>query len=223
MAGTVADVLGLMELLDAELETGSAEVDEALAIRAITQAQHYFEMLCAIMPHVLQSTVTASTVASTETTAWSTGLLRFDKMQLLDSNSRPVRDIESIHEVGGHVPGLPWPLQLSAVGSGVPFAFYGNMTSFYWLPLPAGVVTVRVYGFIEAARFTLRTDSVTYPYRCHLGLAQFACKLLSLGVADSTAELDTLAAQVFGPMLKQLRKFDRSKPRSFHYQRIHST
>lgn len=224
MAGTTADILDLMELLDAELETGVGEPDEAAGIAAANQAQHYLEALCAITPRAFQSVTTASTVANTETTTWTTGLLRFDKMQLLNASGRIVRDIDSIQEFGGHAPSLPWPLQISIVEAvGEPYAFYGNMSSFYWLPIPSGVHTVRVYGFIEQARLTARATAVYYPYRAHLAMAQFACKVLSISVGDGGADFDQLAAQVYGPLLKQLKKFDRSRPRSFHYRNVHTT
>lgn len=224
MAGTVADLLVLMADLDAEIETAASEVDEAPSIRLLTQAQHYFETLCATYPRAFQTVTTAVTVANTETTTWTSGLLRFDKMQLLDSSGRVVRDIESLDDIGSHAPSLPWPLQISAVGAtGEPFAFYGNMANFYWLPLPSAVSTVRVYGLIEQARFAARADVVFYPYRVHLALAQFANKLSSLSVGDDTGDLDRLAAQVFGPILKQLKKFDRSHPRGRYYHRLHTT
>ena len=64
-------------------------------------------------------------------------------MQLLNSSGRVVRDIESIQDVGGHAPNLPWPMQISAIAaSGEPGAFYANMQDFYWLPIPSGVSTV---------------------------------------------------------------------------------
>mgnify|MGYP001578866723 CR=1 FL=1 len=225
MAGTVADILGLMELIDNELETASGEVDETDAITACIQAQHYLETLAASMPKILQSTVNVTTTNDTETTTWTSSILRLDAIWFLDSNSRPIRKLARIDEVGGHVPSLPWPFQvtLPTFGTGAPFAYYGNMANFYWLPRPDGTHTLRVYGFIEQTRFTVRTSAVSYPYRLHLPMAQFAAKLMSVGVNDDTMDLDRLAAQVYTPALRQLRKFDRGGPRGRHYTEFHTT
>jgi hypothetical protein len=225
IGGTVADVLNVMELVDQELETGSGETDETSAIRALVQAQHYFETLCATLPDVLQDTLTITTTASTEVTAWSTSLLRLDAMWLLDANSRPIRKVERIEEVGGHVPSLPWPLDVlyGSSSSGTPYGYYGNMANFYWLPLPDGTHSLRVYGLLEKDRFTARTDDFDYPYRCHLAFAQFAAALLQIGSEDMSTDMNALAGKVFGPLLKQLRKFDRSEPHARHYTQFHTT
>lgn len=225
IGGTVADVLAVMELLDNELETGSGETDETSAITALIQAQHYFETLCAITPRTLQDTVTISTTASTETTTWTSALIRFDAMWLLDANGLPIRQIESIDEVGGHAPGLPWPLDMVTVvgASGSPFAFYGNMRNFYWLNIPADVVTMRIYGFLEKARFIDRTSDFNYPYRCHLAFAQFATHIMQIGADDVSTDLEKLGARIFSPVLTQLKRFNRSGPQARHYSEFHTT
>jgi hypothetical protein len=224
IGGTVADVLGVMELLDGELETGSGETDETKAISALTQAQHYFELLCATHPRILQDTTTVVTVAATESSSWATSLLRLDAIWLLDANSRPISKLRKIEDIGGHVPSLPWPLDiLNSSGSGSPYGYYANMRNFYWLPLPDGVSTMRIYGFIEKARFSARTDDFNYPYRTHLPFAQFATRLLQIGDDNVSADLMQLAGNVFGPVLKQLRKFDLSEPSARHYTEFHTT
>lgn len=225
IGGTVADVLRVVELLMNDTQTASGEIDEAPAILALVQAQHYFETLCATFPDILQSTVTLSTTANTEKTTWTAALLRLDAVWLLDAAGSPIHKLARIEEVGGHVPSLPWPLTLTSAptGTGVPYGYYGNMESFYWLPLPAGVSTLRLYGFLEKARFADRTSDFNYPYRCHLAFAQFASKLMAIGVDDATIDLDRLAAQVFSPLIKQLRKFDRSEPHARVYTEFHTT
>lgn len=225
MAGTVADILDLMELIDQELDVDAGEADEANAILAITQAQHYLETLAAALPRTFQTVTTVTTTANTETTTWTSALLRLDALWYLDANSNPIRKLTRIDEVGGHVPTLPWPLDLTvgAAGTGAPYGYYGNMANFYWLPKPDATYTLRIYGLLEQTRFTARANTVFYPYRTHLALAQFAAKILSLGVGDSASDLDTLGGQLFTPMFRQLRKFDRSKPMSRHYSQVHST
>lgn len=223
MAGTVADIFSLMELLDGELETESGGVDEADALTAAIQAQHFFENFCATQPRVLQSTVNVTTTADTETTTWTSTILRLDGIWYLDANSNPIHKLERIEEVGGHVPALPWPVQVFSFSTGTPVAYYGNMANFYWLPKPNATHTIRIYGFIEQSRFTSRSSSVSYPYRTHLPMAQFATRLLSMGVSDSTEDLQSLAVQVYTPLMRQLRKFDRVQPHGRYYTEFHST
>lgn len=224
IGGTVADVLSVMELLDGELETGSGESDETKAITALTQAQHYFETLCATYPKILQDTTTVVTAASTESSSWSSSLLRLDALWLLDANSRPISKLRKIEDIGGHVPSLPWPLDVVySSGVGSPYGYYANMRNFYWLPLPDGVSTLRIYGFLTKARFAARTDDFNYPYNCHLPFAQFAVRLMQIGDDDVSLDLMQLAGSVFTPVLKQLRKFDVSEPSARHYSEFHTT
>lgn len=223
MAGTVADILDLMELLDNELRTGSGEPDEDRSVKALIQAQHFFENLAATYPDIFSSTVNTTTADATETSSFA--VLRVDALWYLDTNGRPVRKLKRIEEIGGHVPSLPWPLQITIAqgGSGAPFGYFANMQNFYWLPLPDGVHTVRIYALLEQTRFSTRSSSVFYPYRCHLPFAQFATKLLSVGLGDAEPELEKLGAQVFTPLIRQLQQFDRSEPSSRHYTEFHST
>lgn len=225
IGGTVANVLAVMELLDNELETGSGAADEASAILALTQAQHYFETLCAAMPEILQTTTNITTAAATETTTISSSLLRFDALWYLDANGNPIRKLMEIDEVGGHVPALPWPLELilNTTGTGTPYGYYASSENFYWLNRPDATYTIRLYGFIEKAEFALRTDDFNYPKRCHLAFAQFANRILDIGVDDATVDLEKLASTIYQPLLRQLRKRDRSKPHGRVYTEFHTT
>lgn len=224
IGGTVADILEVIKLLNNELRTRSGEPDETRAILALTQGQHYMEALAATLGRALQTTTTITTTAATESTSWATSLLRLDAIWYLDANSNPVRKLERIEDVGGHVPALPWPFQVSlAASTGAPFAYYGNMDEFYWLPLPDGTYTLRIYGLIEQSRWSARTENVNYPYRAHLPLATFANTLLRVGVDDAVVDMEKLAAQTFTPMLRQLVAFDRTGPRGREFSRSHDT
>lgn len=222
---TGADLLGLLELLDNELETGSGEVDEARSLIALQQGQHYFELAAASTPKVLQSTVDILTVATTEKTTWATTLRRLDALWYLDTNGNPIRKLKRISEIGGHVPSLPWPLQvtLSPGPEGAPFGYYGNMANFYWLPRPDAAYSIRVYGFVKQAVLALRTTAFSYPDETQLAIATFASKLLAQGVDDATIDIDRLTAQLFRPLLRSYRHFDRSEPTSRYYTEWHST
>lgn len=225
IGGTVADLLDAMSMLDNELDTEAGGVNEAQCIKALTHAQKYFETVAAMFPRVYQTGVTTiSTAANTETTTYPSLLRRLDGIWLLDANNRPIREIERIDHVGGHVPSLPWPLQVTmSAGSGGPGGYYANMAQFYWLPLPDGVYNARIYGLFAQASFAARGDNYNYHDYTILALAQFAVKVLSIGVADSTDELMELADQLFKPLLRSLRKFDRTAPRGRFYGRVHDT
>lgn len=225
VGGTVADLLTLMSILDNELETASGEDDEATAILALVQAQHLFESIAAELPRVLQSTITSTTTASTETTTFSTSLRRLDALWYVDANGNPIRKLNKIEDIGGHVPNLPWPLDLfvASVSGGVPYGYYASATQFFWLPKPDAAYNLRLYGFVKQIEFATRSSDFNYPLECKLPLAQFATKLIGVGKNDDTTELDKLAGQLFRPLLRQLRKFDRSKPMSRAYTEYHTT
>lgn len=226
MSQTVADLLTAMSVLDNELDAVVGGVDETRAINALILAQHQFEILAAQYPKVFQTSAqTLAVAASTETTAFPSALLRLDALWLLDAaTQRPVTKLKRITDIGAHVPALPWPLSLSlATGTGSPAAYYANTADFYWLPLPAGADTIRVYGMIAAAEFVSRDSLFTYPPQTRLPIAAFASKLLSIGVGDAKADLDGLAEETFRPLLKTQKKFDRSEPLSRDYTYAHST
>ena len=224
MAGTWADVLDMMEVLNNELETGSGEDHEGQALLACKMALYQFENIARTLPKVL-GTVTNSTTttANTETTTWPTALLRLDKMQLLDANGKVVRTITRLQEVGSHAPSLPWPLNLVSAGSGAPAGYFVDMANFYWMPLPDAAHSIRLYGLFAATVPSARSTS--YPYHDHskIAMAQFAVFLMKYGVDDAKADLDALGAKLFTPLLKGLRKFDRSGSMDRHYDYVHST
>lgn len=220
---TVADLLSVMQLLNNELKTGASQKDEDRSVLALSMAQHYFETIAGSLPKILQSTIDISTTADQETTTWSTTLLRLDALQLLDANGRPIRSLESIGEIGGHAPSLPWPLEVQ-FSTGGPFAFYGNMRNFYWMGVPSEVRSLRVYGFVEQSEFASRASTFAYPDRFKLPFAVLAVKILRLGLDDpGETELDRLSTQLFTPLLRQLMMFDRTGPKGRVYTQPHTT
>lgn len=224
IGGTVADLLDVMSMLDNELDTAAGGVNESQCIKALTQAQKQFENIAAMFPRVYQSTINVVTTANTETTTTPTTLRRFDALWQLDSNGRPLFKIERIDQVGGHVPSLPWPLQISlATGTGAPGGYYANMSNFYWLPMPDGVYSVRIYGLIAQPSFVDRNSNYNYHDYTQLSVAQVAVKLLSVGVDDDTTSIDELSSLTFKPLLRSVRKFDRSGPRGRVYSKVHDT
>jgi hypothetical protein len=224
MAGTWADVLGYIELLNNELECGSGEDDEATAIRACVAAQHQFETVAATLPRALQTRIqTSTTTANTEVTTFPTSLLRLDGLFVLNASSQVVRKLQKLQEVGSHAPSIPWPLNLVSASPGMPAGYYANSSEFFWLPLPDASHTLRILGLIEQAEPATRATAFAYPNRCKLAMAQFAVFLMKFGVDDAKGDLDILGDRLFRPLLKGLKKFDRSEPLDRHYDYLHST
>lgn len=223
MVNTV--VLDYMNVFDNELDLTDGGSDEDRAITALAMAQDYFESVAAALPRVLQSTVNVSQVANTETSTWPSTLLRLDAVWFLDSaTSRPVYKLKRITEVGGHVPALPWPLQVTVTpGTGAGRGYYANMNKMYWLPLPSGADSMRIYGMLSQTKISIRSGTFPYPDRVAPMLANFACRMLAVGVGDATADLDKLAATMFTPLLRAMRKFDRSEPMPKEYTDVHAT
>lgn len=214
-----------MPVLDNALKTGSGETDEARAIIACNMAKDVFDTLAACKPRVLQSTVNVSTAASTETTAWTASILRLDAIWLLDpTTSRPTRKLKRIEEVGGHVPSLPWPLQLTlAQGTGTAAGYYANTSNFYWLPLPDGTSSLRVYGYVSAVDFVTRASTFSYPAASRNAFAALAVKLLRTGTEDDQEAINAVASAIFAPLFKSLKGFDRSEPHGRYYGELHDT
>lgn len=220
---TVADVFDFVGLLSNELDLSPGGPNEAAGIRAFKAAQIQFHNLARTQPRVLQDTITVSTVAQTETSAWASSLLRLDALWYLDDTGRPVRKLKRITEIGGHVPALPWPLLLTLPsGSGAPDGYFATYKNFYWCPLPDGIYTFRIYGMVAQAAITTRNSTFPYPDECMLAFANFIATLLGIGFGDSEQDLISLAGSMFSPLLKGLRKLDRSEPMARHYMRVHS-
>jgi len=222
---TAATLLDRMELFADDLETGTGEPDETRALAALNVAQDYWEALAASLPGVLGNRGTVTTSASTETSVVPTGLLRIDSLWFLDpGTSRPTYKLKRIVESGGHAPSLPWPLQtVLASGSGAPRGYFTDLRDFYWLPLPDATHTIRWYGFQAAADLASRTSTFLYPDIVSVPLAQFATRVLRTGRDDPVADLDALAATLFLPVVRTLRKGDRSRAIPRLYTESHET
>lgn len=225
IGGLVSDLLSAMFILNNELDIVSGGADEGRAIVALNMSQHYFESLAASMPRVLGDVMNTATALNTETSTWTSSLRRLDALWYLDANGNPIRKLKRISEIGGHVPSLPWPLQiaLTTTWGGAPFGYFADMKSFYWLPKPDGAYNIRIYGFFKKAEFIVRTDPFNYPLECKLPIAQMAARMLATSVGDDSIEYDKIAAILFRPLLRQLRKFDRSEPMSRFYSEFHTT
>lgn len=221
---TVADVLDTMSLLDNENDFSSGGAEEARGIVALNVAQRYFEMLVAGTPRALQTATTITQAAATETTEFSSTLKRIDAVWALDDTTlRPTYRIKRLNDTGAHIPSLPWPLQLSyPTGQGPAAGYYANSSAFYWLPLPDGTHSIRIYGFVTFNALASRVSPFFYTDAAD-AMAAFASKLLSKSVGDTAEEMATLANSLFRPVLKMMQSFDRSEPMPRMYAHFHDT
>lgn len=216
-------LLDTMELLNQELQLQSGEADHARGLVALNRSQDYFESMAAQRARLLMSTTSVTQTASTETTARPTGLLRIDRLQLLDSNSRPIGDIVPLGRVGGHAGAFMWPLNLSSstMTTGKPYRYSYDKDYFYWQPLPDSTNSVRVYGLLAAADLTAN-GTFTYDDMVILPLAGFACRLMKIGVDDNMQDVAGLAQEAFKGVLDTLETEMRDGARGLEYTQIHT-
>ena len=221
---TGQSLLDMMELINQELQLQTGEENVTKGLLALNVAQDYFESLAAQRPQIVgSSTGTITTTADTETTSLPTGLLRIDRLQLLDSDSRPVREIVPLQRVGGHERSQWWPLNLIATSSTGPPRGYKNYgSSIYWQPLPDATHTIRWYGFQRASDITASgtfayDDTVAFP------LAGFAVHLIKVGLDDVPADVSALASATFQSTLDALNMINRDGGKGLHYTMVHTT
>lgn len=219
---TGQSLLDRMELLNQELQLQAGEADVTKGLLALNVAQDYFEMMAALRSKIFGSTKgTVTTAISTETTAYPTGLLRLDRLQLLDSNSRPMGDVKRLIRAGGHVGAASWPLNLLSASTGLPQAYWTDGTLIYWAPLPSAVSTIRWYGFQAASDLTA-SGTFAYPDVVMLPIVAFAVRLYKSGIDDPVDNLTSLAVETFKPVLDLLANSNRDGAVGLEYTQFHS-
>jgi hypothetical protein len=216
-------LLDRMELLNQELQLQSGEADVTRGLLALNVAQDYFESLAALRPQILgSSTGTVATVNATETTSFPTGLLRIDRLQLLDSSDRVVRDVYPLQRVGGHRMSQFWPLNItSSSTSGAPRYYKAFASALYWTPLPDAAYNVRWYGFARASDITA-AGIFAYDDGVALPLASFAAQLMKTGVGDEVSDLQGLAMGTFSTILDTLSQTNRDQAPGLAYTQVHT-
>lgn len=220
---TGQDLLDRMELLNEELQLQVGEANVVRGLLALNVAQDYFESVAASRPNILgSSTGTVVTAANTETTLFPLGLLRLDRLHLLDANGKVVGELTKLHRTGGHASNANWPLSLTTSTSGKPTAYWTNGLNIYWSPLPSGMSTVRWYGFSAASNITA-SSTLTYPDIIAMPLAGFAAAIYKGGVDDDPKDVGGLAQNAFGSALDALALFNRDGARGLEYTEVHST
>jgi hypothetical protein len=216
-------LLDTMELLNQELQLQSGEADVTRALVALNRSQDYFEAILAGEKWVKGDTTgTVATVASTETTAFPTGLLRLDRLVVLNpTTSRPEYELDSNRDsVAGS---SNWPVSLfdgTSTSTGKPRSYSTNGRSIYWNPLPDGVYTVRWYGFQSASDISA-SGTFAYDDIYILPLASFAVRLFKLGLDDDQTDIGTLAENTFRPAIKAAAGYNRDGARGFRYRYVH--
>jgi hypothetical protein len=219
---TGQELLDRMELLDQELQLQAGEADVTRGLLALNVAQDHFESLAAVRKGLLGgSTGTVVTAASTETTSFPSGVLRIDRLVLLNQSGRPKSELDRLQRTGGHAARFKWPLNLTSQSTGEPSAYWTDGTNIYWDPLPSGVSTVRYYGFAAKTNITagaafLYPDVVAFP------LAAFAVKVIKSGLDDGVQDIAQIAVETFKPVIEALSMFQRDGSQSLEYSDIHT-
>jgi len=151
--------------------------------------------------------------------------LRLDALWFVDTALTPdqaTRQLDRIFDTGGHAPQWPWPYA-GIVGTGEPEAYWTDELNVYWRPIPDATHTIRWYGFKAKDDITTRGATFGYPNYLMLPFASFAVRVLSIGIADDTEELQALAGDLFQPALRKARRFSREQPGGRVYSRYHAT
>jgi hypothetical protein len=217
---TGQSLLNIMEVLHPELQNQPGEGSVAKSLIALNMAQDYLESLLAQYPQVLGSDIgTVVTAAGVETTTFPAGVLRVDKLQLLDGSGRPTATLDPL-DTGEHAPDGGWPALVS--GGGGPDGYFTNGTSIFWHPLPDGIYTVRYYGFKAKLDITAG-GTFGYPDICMGPVATLAARIIRVGLDDGAADLKALAGDVFSDMLSALSNFRREAAPGFKYRYRHTT
>lgn len=220
---TGQDILNAMEIFNAELQLQAGEQDVTRGLLAANIAQDYFESLAAQRGKLMgDQDGTVATAAQTEKTAFPAGVLRIDRLVVLDPNNSnlPKREIRPIRRTGGQSITHWWPLNMTFNAQGEPQGYYTNGTNIYWTPLPDAIYTLRWYGF-KAADDITAGGTFAYPDIVRLPLATFACQVMKSGVDDDPTTLSQVASQVFDSVLNTLSMFDRDGAVPLEYTEKH--
>ena len=222
---TGQSLLDTMEVMDRGLQLQSGETGVTLGLRALNAAQDHFESMMSLHPNVMGSVIgTVTTSASTESTAFPTGLTRLDRLQFIDPDtSRPAWDLERIGPVGDHyTSNMPqYALGYDSATTGRPVRYWTNGSHIYWSPLPNAIHTVRYYGMKAASDITAG-GTFAYPDIVILPIAQFAVRMLRVGKDDDAGPIVDLGMQIFGPVIQTLTRFNRDRPPGYDYRYAHT-
>lgn len=215
-------LLDTMELLNQELQLQSGEADVTRGLLALNIAQDFFEAAAARRPNLLGNDSTLTQTANQEYTTFPSGLLRLDKLQLLDANSKPLYSLTPRFDAGSQAQTRSWIRSLTSSSStGKPLAYWTSGNKIWWDPIPDAANTVRYYGLIAATDITA-SGTFLYPDTVRLPIASFAVSILKIGLDDDPNDLSGLAQNLFEGLLDQLASIDRSGARPLIYSYDHT-
>ncbi len=228
---TIATILLDMAVFDNELFVNKDGKDEARGIRAINIVQRWFEAIVAGDDEAFQTFGNITQTLNTETTSWPTDLLRLDDLWLMDTTitpNLPVRRLDPIDETGGHRPAMLGVTQLVAltITTGKPFRYWATQPPggvIFWEQIPDAAHTIRWYGLVAQADYTVRTDTFGYPPICGAYFSQQSAKILRMGRDDSIADLRREADVALRDALKASRHWRSTGPVGRQYQDVHVT
>lgn len=226
---TIAAILAMMQVLDNELDIGVGGADETRALAALNMAQDVFESILANQPDTLGvAGTTLSTTASQEYTTWPSTLLRLDSLWLLNTSvtpNVPQYQVDIIQDVGGQAAGITFPgiSGFAPQGFGSPLQAYTNRANFYWAPIPDQVYSLRPYGLYSKTDITSRSATFEYPDQVAAPMAAYADTLMTIGIGDPSETIAQLGDEMYGPVLKMLRRPVRQRPQSRQYSQVHTT
>lgn len=226
MSKTAAQLLSYMSGFNNELDTVEDGEDETRALLALNMATDYLEAVAASLPRVLSSIGDnpIHTAAQHESTPFPSDLIRLDKLWALDSNGMQLWPLDPIPAPGGQSPSLPWPLNMVVGnGQGQPRQYYADDSAIYWAPLPDAAYAVRAYGMWSRPDLEDRAAAFRFPDSLALPLAAFAVKYCLIAIDDPVDAISQVAGETFTPVLRALRKRDRSAAKSRIYDHVHST
>lgn len=217
-------ILNMMEALAPELQLQSGEADVVKGLLILNAAQDAFESLCAQHPHVFGSGVgNITTSQNVEYTAYPTGLLRLDGLDMLDDDARPEYPLRNPKRRGGHRFNRPfWWDYISSTSMGKPAVYWTNGLRIYWDPIPDDSYRLRYYGFIAAIDITA-TGTFTYPDAVMLPLASVAVRIIRTGLDDPIADIGQLSKDIIQPVVEMLAGFNRDGGQGYRYEYNHDT
>lgn len=221
-------LLNLMEDLDSELQLQSGEANVAKGLRMLNAAQDMMETVIAKYPLGKWGKVGILTTTNlTEATAFPTGVLRIDQLQLMDTSvtpNMPKADLDNLQETGSHAWNRQFPYNLvyTAGSSGAPQAYWTNGSNIYWSPVPDGIYTIRWYGFQQADDITA-SGTFAYDDACLYPLATLAVKMIKVGLDDPIQDLTSQAKELFDPLMEALADFNRTGALGYAYRYTHNT
>jgi hypothetical protein len=216
-----------MKVLFPELQIAPGGKDVATALTAANMAQDYLESVFSLHPEIYGDTSgTITTTAGQETTLYPAGVIRLDRLYLLDpATGRPTSPIDLIRETGGHAgTGAVAPALVGSSGGtgGRPWQAYTNGRMLYWTPSPDNAYPVRWYGLQQQADLTV-TDPISYVDLCLTPLAMFAVQVIRTGLDDDVTQYAALATTIFEPVVASLTGFRRDRPAPYQYRYSHDT